>query len=666
MLIGTAGHIDHGKTTLIRALTGVDTTHLPEEKARGITIELGYAFAAIDGDATRGDPAAAARTLGFIDVPGHERFVPTMLMGAAGIDYALLVVAADDGVMPQTREHLAILHLLGIARGAVALTKCDRVEPARVAEVQADIATLLASTALAGSPVFPISAITGDGIDALRAHLLAIAQEEDACPPDAGFRLVADRRFALAGAGTIITGTVRSGGIHVGDTLLLARPEGFRREVRVRGLRANNRKADTAGAGSRCAVNLGGIDFGEIERGDWLLHPALARPTDRLDLRLELLADAPRKLGQWASVTLHHAGGHAMARLVLLDDALEAGGLAPGGSALVQAVLDRPVFACCGDRVVIRDAAGRETLGGGRVLDPFPPSRHRRRPDRLALLAVLERPDPAERLAGLVASAPLGLELDELAAAHNLPEGRWQVLLPQAHHLQGKTGGRVFSAAAWAALGEAVLARLAAHHEAFADEPGVERERLRRMCAPRLPAPAFLARLEALLAEGRIARAGSAWHLPSHTVELDRADRRRADALLARLAEGAYDPPWVRDLADACGIPEAAVRSLLRRVAMRGEVFQVVHDLFYPRATVARLAGIVTELAERNEGRVRAADFRDLIGGGRKRAIQILEFFDRVGFTRRIGAGHELAHTLRGEAPVSGENQEGRVTIAPP
>ena len=242
MLIGTAGHIDHGKTTLIRALTGVDTTHLPEEKARGITIELGYAFAAIDGDATRGDPAAAARTLGFIDVPGHERFVPTMLMGAAGIDYALLVVAADDGVMPQTREHLAILHLLGIARGAVALTKCDRVEPARIAEVQADIAELLASTALAGSPIFPISAITGAGVDALRAHLLAIAQEEDACPPDAGFRLVADRRFALAGAGTIITGTVRSGGIHVGDTLLLARPEGFRREVRVRGLRANNRK----------------------------------------------------------------------------------------------------------------------------------------------------------------------------------------------------------------------------------------------------------------------------------------------------------------------------------------------------------------------------------------------------------------------------------------
>ncbi|MHB8788163.1 MAG: selenocysteine-specific translation elongation factor [Thauera sp.] len=489
MLIGTAGHIDHGKTTLIRALTGVDTTHLPEEKARGITIELGYAFAPVEAatGADPGDRAATARTLGFIDVPGHERFVPTMLMGAAGIDYALLVVAADDGVMPQTREHLAILHLLGIERAAVALTKCDRVDPARVASVEADIGVLLEPTRLAGSPVFRVSAITGEGVEGLRTHLQTIAMGEDSRVADGGFRLVAHRRFSLPGAGTIITGTVHAGTVHVGDTLLLARPAGFRREVRVRGLRANNRKVEAASPGSRCAVNLSGIDFGEVERGDWLLHPALARPTDRLDLRLQLLAEAPRKLGQWASVTLHHAGGHAMARLVLLDDALEAGGLAPGGSALVQAVLDRPVFACCGDRIVIRDAAGSETLGGGRVLDPFPPSRHRRRPERLALLAILEQADPAKRLVALVENAPYGIELDQIAAAHNLPDARWQALLPYARHVPTKAGGRVLSPAAWAGLGETVLARLATHHDAFADEPGVERERLRRMCAPQLP-----------------------------------------------------------------------------------------------------------------------------------------------------------------------------------
>ena len=652
MLIGTAGHIDHGKTTLLRALTGIDTTHLPEEKARGITIELGYAFAPLDEAAG----VDAARTLAFIDVPGHERFIPTMLMGASGIDFALLVVAADDGVMPQTREHLAILHLLGIARGAVALTKCDRVPPARVAEVDADIAALLAPTSLAGSPVFAVSALSGEGIEPLREHLRAVAREESMQPADAGFRLVVDRRFALAGAGTIVTGTVHAGTVRSGDTVLLARADGLRRALRVRGLRVNGCISASGSPGSRCAVNLAGIDYGEVERGDWLLTPQAARATDRIDLRLQLLPDAPRKLGQWSSVTLHHAGGHVMARLALLDEALEAGGLAPGASGLVQAVCDRPLFACCGDRIVIRDAAGSKTLGGGRVLDPFPPARHRRRPERLAMLAVLETPEPAARLAALLERAPLGLDPEELAIAHNLPGARIGELLPDARHVATKAGGRIFSHAAWGALGESVLARLAAHHEHFADEPGVERERLRRMCAPQLPSAVFLSRLEALLDDGRLVRMGSYWHMPTHTVELGTADRERADAMLAHLLAGEYDPPWVRDLAALCALEEGATRSLLRRVAMRGEIFQVVRDLFYPCVTVARLSAIATELAAANEGRIRAADFRDRIGGGRKRAIQILEFFDRVGFTRRVGAGHRLAHVLRGEPPAWGEN----------
>ena len=642
MLIGTAGHIDHGKTTLVRALTGVDTDRLPEEKQRGITIELGFAYA----------PLGDGKVLAFIDVPGHERFVPTMLMGAAGIDYALLVVAADDGVMPQTREHLDILHLLGVGRGAVALSKCDRVPQARRDEVRADIERLLAPTRLAGSPVFEVSALTGEGIAELREQLAAVAEREAETAPAGGFRLVVDRRFAIAGAGTIVTGTVHAGSVHVGDRLLLARPDGLSREVRVRGLHVNNRKAEAGGRGSRCAVNLAGIDYGDIERGDWLIAPVLARPTDRLDMRLHLLPDAGRKLGQWQGVTLHHAGGHAMARLALLDEALEAGGVAPGASGLVQAVLDRPVFACHGDRIVIRDAAGRETLGGGVVLDPFPPARHRRRPERLALLAALEQPDPVARLAALLEGAPIGLSSDELAAAHNLPDERWRAQLPVDAVALPSPVSRLFAASAWARLGAAIEDRLGAHHAEFADEPGVERERLRRMCAPQLPSAAFLARLEALLSDGAIARAGAAWHLPTHTVELSAADRTRADALLARLADGAFDPPWVRDLAAACALAEPDVRNLLRRLAMRGEVFQVVRDLFYPRACVARMAEIVASLASDGDGRIRAGDFRDRIGGGRKRAIQILEFFDRVGYTRRVGEGARRAHVIRGEPPV--------------
>ncbi|WP_068637223.1 selenocysteine-specific translation elongation factor [Thauera butanivorans] len=649
MLIGTAGHIDHGKTTLVRALTGVDTDRLPEEKQRGITIELGYAYAPLAGD-------GEGRTLAFIDVPGHEKFVPTMLAGASGIDFALLVVAADDGVMPQTREHLAIVHLLGIGRGAVAVTKCDRVPPERIEAVRDEVAALLAPTRLAAAPVFALSAQSGEGVAALRAHLDAIAAEEGARSVQGGLRLVVDRRFAIAGAGAVVTGTVHAGRLRVGDTVLLARPGGEVRELRVRGLHVNNRKADVGDPGSRCAVNLAGIEYRDIERGDWLLSPGPVRATDRLDLRLHLLPELRRKLGQWAGVTLHHAGGHAMARLVLLDGALEAGGLTGGSSGLVQAVLDRPLFACCGDRIVIRDAAGRETLGGGAVLDPFPPARHRRRPERLALLAALEHRDVDVRLRALVDAAALGADADELAAAHNLhgtDAPSWQQRLPEVQVVAAKGGTRLFSPAAWDALAERILARLAAHHEAFADEPGVERERLRRMCAPQLPPAVFLARLESLLADERLRRAGSAWHLPTHTAELSPAERLRADAILLRLADGAFDPPWVRDLAASCNMEEAEVRRLLRRMAMRGEVFQIVRDLFYPRATVTQMVGIVRELAAGNDGRIRAAGFRDRIGGGRKRAIQILEFFDRVGFTRRVGEGSQRAHILRGEPPVT-------------
>ncbi|THF64584.1 selenocysteine-specific translation elongation factor [Pseudothauera nasutitermitis] len=652
MLIGTAGHIDHGKTTLVRALTGVDTTHLPEEKKRGITIELGYAYAPLPDD-------EAGRMLAFIDVPGHEKFVPTMLTGAAGIDFVLLVVAADDGVMPQTREHLAILQILGVARGAVAITKCDRVDAARIAEVEAQVHALLAPTPLAEAPVFAVAASGPRSfrLDALREHLraAALAEAPRAAAPGVGFRLAVDRHFAVAGAGTVVTGTAHAGSLRVGERLLLARGDGFTREVRVRGLHVSNRAAQQGQAGQRCAVNLAGVEHREVERGDWLCAPTLARPTDRLDLRLSLLADAPRTLGQWSAVTLHHAAGQAQARLALLDGALEAGGLAPGRSALVQAVLDRPVLACWGDRVVIRDAAGRITLGGGRVLDPFPPARHRRRPERLALLAALDQSDPAARLAALLAAAPYGIDAAELAAAHNLDAAEWQAALPAgaALRIDNARGAQLFDPAAWAALGERVLARLAAHHEQFTDEPGVERERLRRMALPQLASPVFLALLESLLAEGRLARAGSAWHLPGHTLELSAAERARADRLLALLAEGRYDPPWTRDLAAATAFPEADTRRLLRQLAARGEVFQVVRDLFYPAPCIAELAGIVADLAAKDEhGRVHAAAFRDLLGIGRKRAIQILEFFDRVGYTRRVGEGSRRAHLIRGEAPV--------------
>lgn len=650
MLIGTAGHIDHGKTALVRALTGVDTTHLPEERKRGITIELGYAYAPILG--------VNDGVLAFIDVPGHERFVPTMLTGAAGIDFALLVVAADDGPMPQTREHLAILHLLGIRRGAVALTKCDRVDAARAGSAVAETESMLAGTSLEGVPVFRTSSVDGTGIDALRGHLCAIANSETKNAPEGLFRLAVDRHFAVTGAGTVVTGTVYAGEVHVGDRLMLARGDGFMRDVRVRGLHVSNRPAQCGRIGERCAINLVGIEHREVRRGDWLCASGPVRPSERLDVRLHLLPQAPCVLKQWRGVHAHHGVGQAQAHIALLDGALESGGLVPGGNALVQVVLDAPVLACCGDRIIIRDAAGRVTLGGGRVLDPFPPARHRRRPARLALLAALEQPTPTMRLQTLLDASPLGMDGNELAAAHNIGLSSWLASLPENSIVSvgGLKSVRLFAPSHWQALAQCIGECLKRHHMKFADEPGVERERLRRMCVPQLPSWVFLARLEKMREAGEICRAGAAWHLPAHRVELSPVDRARADDLLKLLDAGAFEPPWVRDLAAAVAVDEEEVRRLLRRIAARGEVFQIVRDLFYSARRVEELAVIVAGVArDSDENRIRAAVFRDRIGCGRKRAIQILEFFDRVGYTRRTGSGNERAHLIRGEAPVTSD-----------
>src|SRR2546428_749680 len=392
MIIGTAGHIDHGKTALIKALTGMDADRLPEEKARGITIDLGYAVY----------PLPHGAVLGFIDVPGHERFVHNMLAGATGIDFVLLVVAADDGVMPQTREHLEIIDLLGVKGGAVALTKIDRVEPARVASARAEVEALLRGTALAGSPVIALSSMTGDGVPALRAHLEAMA----ASPPPAGaadgcFRLAVDRCFTISGSGTVVTGTVFSGSVAVGDHLLVS-PSGW--EVRVRSIHAQNRAAERGVAGQRCALSLVGVEKKDIARGDWVLESAAHAPTARFDASLTLPPSAARALRHWTPVHVHLGAAEVMGRVSLL----QATGIEPGGSGRAQIVLDRPIGALHGDRFILRDQSAQQTLAGGIVLDPFAPARKVRTPARLAVLAALDRPTTLDVLQQLLSVTPAG------------------------------------------------------------------------------------------------------------------------------------------------------------------------------------------------------------------------------------------------------------------
>jgi selenocysteine-specific elongation factor len=630
MIIGTAGHIDHGKTALVRALTGVDTDRLAEEKARGISIELGYAYS----------PLGSGEVLGFVDVPGHERFVPTMLAGATGIDFALLVVAADDGVMPQTREHVNILSLLGIAAGAVALTKVDLVDEVRVAEVDRALRALLASTAFAAVPIFPVSARTGAGLDALQRFLEAAALEPRRPVDDAHFRLAVDRSFTLAGVGTVVTGTVHSGEVRVGSSVVIS-PGG--REVRVRSIRAQNRPAEVGSAGQRCALNLAGIAREDVARGDWVVAPAVALATARVDARFTLLADQPKALQSGANVHVHVGTAHVPARLVVLDDEIRGelphDELVPGAKRLVQLILQRPIATWHGDRFIVRDAAAMRTIGGGVVLDPFAPARYRRSPGRLAVLTALEGATPGARLAALVEQAPLGVDLENLARAGIMRQQDAHGGALAARRVT--TGNRDFAIGNdhWCVLQQRALEALAGFHHAHGDEVGPDGARLKRMALPRLDAVLYNALLADLVAAAKVLRNGPWLHLPQHDNAPTAQQRALVERILPRLLDSPFDPPWVRDLAKALVQPEALVRAAMVRVSKRGELFQVVRDLFYHPLAIRDLAAIANTLYE-SDGEVRAAAFRDATGLGRKRAIQILEFFDRVGFTRRARDKH--------------------------
>ncbi|HMN20454.1 MAG TPA: selenocysteine-specific translation elongation factor [Ottowia sp.] len=630
MIVGTAGHIDHGKTTLVRALTGVDTDRLPEEKKRGISIDLGYAFL-VGPDGVR---------IGIVDVPGHERLVHTMVAGASGIDHALLLVAADDGPMPQTREHLAVLSLLGIRSGAIVITKTDRATPDRIAEVEAEMRALLADTPLADAPLLAVSAATGAGIDVLRGHLFeqaerwqqAIVEHVDA----RGFRLAIDRAFSLPGAGTVVTGTIHAGRVRVGDELALTpAARGAVRRARVRSLHAQNQAVEEAYAGQRCAVALVGLARDEAGRGQWLADPALAFATSRLDARLALWPGESRSLVSGAHVQLHLGATHVNATLALLD----CDQLAPGASALVQLVPQAPIGAWHGDRVLLRDAAASRTLAGGVVLDPFGPTRYRRTPQRLRELAALEAAVPAERLAALLDVAPQGVDLQRFAQAQGLHALPADILPAPA---LASPGTWAIGAAQVAALQQQVLEALAHFHAQQPDELGPDAARLRRLAAPRLAPQAWQLLLARLAGDGTVVLHGPVVHLPQHAVQLSATELRIAQKTAPLLAAAGFQGAWARDLARDSGESEPLVRTTLARLARRGELHQIVKDLFFAPDVVARLAALTREIAGQQGGAVRAAELRDATNLGRKRAIQILEYFDRVGLTRRVGDAHLL------------------------
>jgi selenocysteine-specific elongation factor len=628
-IVGTAGHIDHGKTALVKALTGEDTDRLKEEKERGISIDLGFAELALP-DGTRA---------GVVDVPGHERFIKNMLAGAHGIDLVLFVVAADDGVMPQTEEHLDIVHLLGVKSGIVVITKKDLVDEARLAEVREEIEILLLGTALEAAPTCEVSAVSGEGIDSLRTEIARRLQAVEPVRSDNPFRLPVDRAFVLKGHGVVVTGTAVAGRIAAGEPVRVL-PGAH--EARVRTVQVHGHDVPRAERGERVALNLVGVERLDVARGHVIVHPSITATSERFDASVEIRPLAKKPLPNRRRVRVHLGTAEVMARLVILGGRAE---IAPKERAYVQLVCHAPIVAFRGDRFILRSESAQRTLGGGIVVHPFPP-RHRAADSSVpSLLERVASSDPAAIVLAL-------LEMDRvfartpswLAEAACLPEPTVRSIASHSR-ITALPGTEAVEALTtrerWTEWLQALLAALALHHRDHPLLPGMDMELLRSQLpypvAPRL----FRAIIDRLAAEETIVRDESLVRLPSHRVKLAAPERAATAEIEALIETGGYTPPDTKQLSEALKLPPKRVLELLAALEREGKATKVSQDLFYHASTIARLRERITERI-RSGGPLGAAEFRDMIGASRKFSIALLEYFDRVGFTIRVGDQRKL------------------------
>jgi len=619
-VIGTAGHVDHGKSTLVKALTGIDPDRLAEEKARAMTIDLGFAWLTLPG----------GQSVSVVDVPGHERFIKNMLAGVGGIDAALLVVAADEGPMPQTVEHLAIIDLLGVDRGVIVLTKADAAEADWLDLVGEEVRELVSTTTLVNAPIVAVSALTGEGLPALLETLEAVLA---AAPGKSGGgvpRLPVDRVFSVSGFGTVITGTLSGGEIAIGDELRLYPGD---RQARVRGLQSHQEKVSRALPGRRTAVNLSGITTEEVKRGDVLAPPGTMTPSHRLDARLRLLPDAPVALKQNAEVDFFTGAAELPGRITLLDRER----LDPGESAWVQFRFRAPLAVLRSDRFIVRRPSPSETLGGGEVIDPNPPRHRRFRPETIAALETLAAGTPDEIVLQTLEQRPTEIkelragaaglsaaQVDE-ALAELIAEGDAVVL-----GAPGRAPGATDFAIATSLLGslsEQVSKELRSYHTAQPLRPGLAREEARRrlgITQPRL----FDDVIATIAGAGELIDDGATLRLPQFRMELDPARRAAADQYLAAIRAQPYAPPGPHEY----GIDPETLAAL----EYLGEVAKVADGVYFaPEAWDTLVQGTLA-LIDSN-GSMTLSQFRDHFGTSRKYAQAALEHLDQLKYTRRVG-----------------------------
>jgi selenocysteine-specific elongation factor len=632
--VGTAGHVDHGKSTLIHALTGIDPDRLREEKERGMTIDLGFAWLTLPG----------GNEISIVDVPGHERFIKNMLAGVGGIDAALLVVAADEGIMPQTREHLAILDLLGIERAVVALTKTDLVDEEWLALVREEIAEALRGTTLAEAPVVPVAALRGEGLDTLVHTLDGLLT---ATPPkrDVGRpRLPVDRVFSLGGFGTVVTGTLLDGALRLGQDLEVL-PRGL--PTRARGLQSHKARVDRALPGRRVAVNLGGLATEEVQRGDVVTVPGALRPTAVLDVRLRLLPDAPRPLANATAVGFHTGTAEAVGKVTLLDR----DSLAPGEETWAQVRLRAPLAVAKNDLFIVRQLSPGVTLGGGQIVDPAPARRHRRRqPAVIAALETLARGTPEEMvLQTLQLHEPADPAAVVRASGLDAPAARaaLEALLAGGQAL--RLGNAVLSRSGWRRLQGQAVEHLTQYHRQFPLRPGMPREELKSRLG--LSARLFNDVLGRLVDEETVVESGTAVRRPDHQVRLSPAQEALAGRLLERLGAAPLAPPSLAGLRGELAAPAPAGQGpagagldeeLLSALVAQRKIVRVGEDLAFTAPAYQQMVEtIVAHLRER--GTITVAEVRDRFGTSRRYVLALLEHLDREHVTRRVGDGRVLS-----------------------
>jgi selenocysteine-specific elongation factor len=630
-IVGTAGHIDHGKTALVRALTGQDTDRLKEEKERGISIDLGFAYLDLPGGVRAG----------VVDVPGHERFIKNMLAGAHGIDLVLFVVAADDGVMPQTEEHLDILHLLGVAGGIVVITKTDVVPEERLHEVREEVEILTLDTVLQGAPVVPVSSATGRGLDELRLEIVRGLEQGRPRRSGGRFRLPVDRAFVIHGHGVIVTGTAVSGAVATGAAVRLL-PGG--EEARVRSIQVHGRDVARGERGQRVALNLAGIERTQVTRGHVVTEAAVEATTRRFDAVVEIRPLAKRPIASRRRVRLHVGTAEVLARLVLLGGKKS---IAPRETAPAQIVCEEPVVAFRGDRFILRSESAERTLGGGEVVHPFAP-RHRARDAQVP--QALERIRSSDL--GAACAAILGMDREFARPpgwlAQALDVGESEVLAAVARpDLERLPSSRAVQAIAtrerWERWVAALVETLGAFHRASPLLPGMEMELLRGQLPDEVPSKLFRDLVDRLAGERRISREESLVRLPNHRVRLQKDEVTATARIETMLQDGGFTPPDVKQIADEVKLPPKRTLDLLQALERDHRAAKVTGELYYHAAVLDRLKAMVTERCHRS-GQLTAAEFRDMIGASRKYAIPLLEYFDRTGFTMRIGDTRKLRH----------------------